>query len=361
MNGITPLVGVVLLLILARDVYATVFVPRGPAGAITGRFYSGAWACWSAVVRRLASGRSRRVWLSRLGPLLVPATLVLWGAELILGFALIYYPWANQFILPDRVGEFSAWGTAFYYSAYSATTLGVGDIFPRSMGLRIVSAVEAASGFALFSFAISYLVSIYSTLSNATAQAVEIWHLVGRDEGKDPVDALITVIDRDGETDLVKWLVGVSSRLAMVTQSGGQYPLIRYFHEPEDGRAFPVAIADLLELLTLARSLLAPARFPSLSAGIITVTIWRLARQYVTEGARRVGGSTVSEESLQRERVSSYRQARRRLAAAGVPLREESESWECYSRLRAEWDAEDRRFRDALGYPLRLPESQRRA
>jgi hypothetical protein len=348
------LAGVLMLALLAKDAYSTVFVPRGPAGPVSARFYRGAWAAWSFAVRQLASEESRRVWLSRLGPLLVPLTLLLWSAQLIVGFALIFYPRAGTFITPDGVGGFPQWGTAFYYSAYSATTLGVGDIYPRGLTLRIVSTVEAAGGFALFSFAISYLISIYSALSNATSQAVEIWNMVGRQDGNDPVDVLIAATrDAETERDLVNLLSGIATRLAMVSQSGGQFPLVRYFHESDNGRALPLAIADLLELLTLCRAVIDPRRYPSLAAGIVSSTVWRVGRDYATQSAQRAG-TAGDLEATERDRATAYRDARRRLQDAGVSLRDDDAAWAAYATLRAAWDHENRRHRESLGYPTTL-------
>ncbi len=172
MSWLAAIAGVIVLLTLVWDVYSTVFVPHGPAGPVSRRLYASAWSGWRRVAGRLPP-ESRRHRLSLLGPLLVPLTVLTWFSMLVVGYALIYYPWAEAFLVsPPEVGKFPSWAKALYFSGYSATTLGVGDVVPRGVVLRFVSVLEAAHGFMLFSVAVTYLLSIYTVLNRATALAV---------------------------------------------------------------------------------------------------------------------------------------------------------------------------------------------
>jgi hypothetical protein len=331
-------------------VHATVFVPRGRAGPIARRLYVGAWSVWkhSSVHLPLEQRRHR---LALLGPLLVPLTFLVWGSLLIVGFALIYYPWAEAFVIPPELDDIPAWGSALYYSAYSATTLGVGDIFPQGLALRLVSVLEGAYGFALITVSISYLLSTYSALNRATALALEISQFVGRVDGRDPVDVLITVAQLDNEHEIVHWMGRALSIFTTVVQSEGQYPLLHCFHVPDDDRALPVAITDLLEVVVLARSLLLPAHFPLLSCSSFGAAIERTARRHFDEGARMFGSEPTDDSETKRERRRSYLSARKRLETAGVRLREDAQAWSTYARLRASWDYQNHSIRVHFGYP----------
>lgn len=350
MSWLAPLAGVIVLLTLLWDVYPTVFVPRGPAGPVSRRLYASAWDGWRRIADQLPA-ESRRHRLSLLGPLLVPLIVLTWACILIVGYALIYYPWAGAFIAsPSELEEFPAWAKALYYSGYSATTLGVGDVVPRGMALRFVSVLEAAHGFMLFSVAITYLLSIYSALNRSTALALEISRFLGRDEGQEPADLLIAMASSGAERDVVEWMARTSSSLASVVQWEGQYPLLHYFHIPDDDRALLVALTDLLEVVTLARSLLCPNHFPALSEGPVTTSLERLARRHLTAGAGRFGRDDRGTGGLERERRRRYAEARRRLEAAGVPLREDGQAWRAYERLRPGWDVADEGVRTHFGY-----------
>ncbi len=351
MTWLAPFVGVIILLALLHEVYSTVFVPRGGAGPVSRRLYAGAWHGWRRVASALPSRRRRR-WLSLLGPLLVPLTVVAWFSILIAGYALIYYPWAGSFVAsPSVLGSVPSWAKALYYSGYSATTLGVGDVVPRGMALRFVSVLEAAHGFVLFTVAVAYLLSIYSALNRSTALALEISRFVGRAEGKEPADALIAMAHSGAEPDVREWMARTFSILASAIQSERQYPLLHYFHIPDDDRAPPVALADLLEVVTLSRSLLSPTHhFPALSGGPASAALERLARHHLVEGAGNFGRPTPDSNALGQERRRSYLEARKRLQAADVPLRDDEQAWPAYEQLRSGWDAADGRVRAHFGY-----------
>lgn len=270
---------------------------------------------------------------------------------LIVGYALVYYPWAGSFVVPSELNGFPAWGKALYYSGYTATTLGVGDIFPRGLALRLVSVLEAAHGFTIITLAITYLLSVYSALNRTTALALEISRFVGRADGKDPVDLLIGMVHSGSEQEVLQWMGRALSSVTSIVQSEGQYPLLHYFHAPDDDRAFPVAVADLLEIAALFRSLLSPAQFPSLSQRMTGAAIERIAGQHFSEGARTFGGEPESDKEIERNRRMSYLSARKRLEASGVPLREDSQAWPVYLQYHVGWDYANRSVRAHFGYP----------
>ncbi|MDP9311454.1 MAG: ion channel [Chloroflexota bacterium] len=351
MIWLAPILGVALLLTLLRDVYSTVLVPRGQAGPVTRGLYAGTWSAWRWFGDRL-HGQQRRRWLSLLGPLLVPLTVVMWVTMLVASYALIYYPWAGGFTVSSSGNQaLSAWTKALYVSGYSATTLGVGDVVPDGVVLRLLIVLEAGHGFILFSLAVTYLLSIYTALNRSTALALEISQFVGRAAGKHPADVLITMARSGTERDVLDWLARTASIMASVAQSEGQYPLLRYFHVPDDDRALPVVLTDLLEIATLARSVLSPAHFPAMAEGPVSPMLERLIQHHLHEGVRKLGPDATDGTVLERERRESYQAARQQLEAAGVAVRAEPEAWPAYARLRAGWDTKNRRIRTRFGYP----------
>jgi hypothetical protein len=157
-------------LALLVDVFGTVFVPRGGAGFVTSRLYRFVWAGWMRAAAR--AGRHRRSILALAGPVLLPLTVAVWVAELVGAFALVYRPFVEQFSVPQS-GAGPSWVTSLYVSAYSATTLGVGDVYASTSWLRLLMTLEAGLGFALFSISITYVLSVYGALLRATALALQ--------------------------------------------------------------------------------------------------------------------------------------------------------------------------------------------
>ncbi len=340
-------VGVILLCALINDIFATVFVPRGKGGPITRRIFSGAWFVWRWIGNHLPEQR-RRSWLAYLGPLLVPVTVLAWGSLLIIGFALVYAPWVSDFsISPPESGPMADWALALYYSGYSAVTLGVGDVTPNGTFPRLLAVTEAGFGFAIITVTVSYLLSVYSARSQATILSLSVCRFIGRGDGDDPVSLLIDVAESGAEQEVTDWLGRIEVILVEFIELEGQYPLINYFHEPEDDRALPIAISDLLDLVTISRTLLSPERFPALATGPTTRVIERIGLNYLQQTSTI---ATAGENTLGEERRKRYDDARWRLEGAGVPLRDDEKAWPAYDALRSEWDMADERIREWLGY-----------
>lgn len=341
------ILGVVLLCVLIVDVYVTVFVPRGRAGLIASRTYSFAWNMWRKIGGRWPEER-RRNWLAQLGPLLVPVTVLVWGTLLIVSFALIYAPWVQDFgISPPESGPMADWAKALYYSGYSAVTLGVGDVIPNGTFPRLLAVAEAGFGFAIITVSVTYLLSVYSARNQATIVAVAISRFIGRRDGADPIDVLIATAQCGTEAEVSDWLGRLSADLVALVALEGQYPLVNYFHEPKDDHALPIALSDLLELVTLCRALLSPDRFPELAMGPTTQSVERIGRHFLRETStiKTDGDNTLGEERRRR-----YEDARSRLEDGGVSLRNEDEAWSLYDAIRSGWDMPDERAREWFGY-----------
>jgi hypothetical protein len=343
---VAVLLGVLLLGVLVLDVFRTVFVPRGHAGPVTRRVYRWTWDCAHRLSRRSTRPRHR---LAHVGPLLLPLTIVLWALELVLAFGLVYVALSDRFVVPTRSGELDSFSTALYVSGYSATTLGVGDVYAGDALTRLLMVVEAALGFALFTVAVTYLLSIYNALQRSTALAAEIASYLGEEEwgageGRTQTCALLA-----GD-ELVAWLPGVASRISETTQAQEQYALLSYFHVPDDHRALPVALGRLLEVLTVCRTLLDPQRFALQATGQTVVFASHTAVHHAVLRAQVVGGDPPDEDDLRADRGEAYARARAALQAAHVPLRPDAEARVRYDAARAEWDGADLALQTHFGY-----------
>ena len=343
------LIGAVLLALLVWDLHATVFVPRGPAGPLARRLYRLCWRVWHRVVGDRSPGARRR--LAWLGPLLIPLTVLLWAGLLLLGFMLLLLPYARNFEVDGAVA-FAPWFNALYISAYSVSTLGVGDVTPNGELARLIMVVAAASGFVLITVAVTYLLSVYGSLERMTALAFEIHRFVGRGEAGTPPDVLVTVATTDSADELSGWLSSTATSLSQVVQSDDEFPLLHFFHMPDE-RALPLALSDLLEVVTLCRTVLCPQTFPALAGGLVSAGTERVARSYFIGLDRKFRDSRLMDQDARvtQERRAAFEWAWARLSAAGVPLRPQDEAWTRYAATRVTWDAASARLRSQFGYP----------
>lgn len=347
---LSVLAGLILLAVLVLDVFLTVFVQRGGPGPVTGLAYRVIWRCWRRMSRRCPEPR-RRALLSLAGPFLVPVTVLLWATELVVGFALVYLPFVPRLSYPPGQAPLDPVTAALYVSGYSATTLGVGEVYATDALVRLVMTAEAGAGFALFSVSTAYLLSVYGAIHRSKALAIEVAHFLDLPGGSDAVDVLVEAVREGREAEVASWLSSVTSRLIQAIEAQEQYPLVQYFHVASDDRALPLSLPPLLELLTASRAMLDPDRLPELARSRGTAFGLRTATWYVTEGASGLRSPLLTSTIGDGERLACYAGARDRLLAAGIPLRPDEQARERYLEMRRAWDESVLAVLEHYGYP----------
>lgn len=237
-------VGTVLLLLLAWDVFATTFHPTGRAGPVSRTQYR---LVWSAA-RRLgwgAGGPRPRI-LMFAAPLMALATIVQWAFLLVIGHTALYLPHMEAFHY--GTGAFgSAAQEALVYSGIVASTLGLGDVVPPDGPLRYLTVTEALGGFGLLTVSVSYVLAIYRELiaARGLARAIAAYLPPAEpDESSGPgAEAL------EGRQE------ELASRLLQVAEAQHQFPILHYFRPSDLRHALPVQLDRLLRLYELeARS-----------------------------------------------------------------------------------------------------------
>ncbi len=167
MSAVSIIVGVVLIAVALNDVFHTLLRP-----ASTGRLTT-------LVFRAMWSLSRRRGPLTIGGPLTILATIGVWIALVALGWALIYLPhvpdgFTYSGVDPDDYHPFLE---ALTYSLVALTTLGLGDAVPTDPVIRLLSPLEALTGFALLSAAVSWFLQLYPALARRRALAIELTSL----------------------------------------------------------------------------------------------------------------------------------------------------------------------------------------
>ena len=229
--------GTLLIGLLFADLLMTVFHPQGHGGPLHRRLNRLLWSTLRCSMKGL-QGATKDRFFALCGPLIAVFSVGTWGLWLILSFTLLYYP--HRSFLWSETGE-STWLDVFYFSGYVASTLGIGDIVPVTAALRLLTVVEAMSGFALFAIATTYLLAVYQHVAKEQVIALE---LAGR---------LIFEDSQQTQASIGSWGHSTARGLLEVAQAHGQYPVLHYFRPAEPERALVVQVGRLLEVLDSVR------------------------------------------------------------------------------------------------------------
>jgi len=121
----------------------------------------GTWALWTGVAVKLPP-RPRQSALNAYGPLMLLSLFALWAACLIVGFALLQWGFGSHL---DLVRGQPGFGADLYMSGTTFFTLGLGDVTPNDPIARILTVVEAGTGFGFLAVVIGYLPVLYQAFS----------------------------------------------------------------------------------------------------------------------------------------------------------------------------------------------------
>ncbi|HWT02918.1 MAG TPA: potassium channel family protein [Pyrinomonadaceae bacterium] len=348
--------GLSILLLVVYDVYATILHARGRSGPIGETLNRTIWRAARFLAFRFSRPRRHRL-LNVVGPTLLPLLIIVFIALLVLGFAFVYYPrMPENFSVQPGVGAADTpWVSSLYFSGVTLTTVGYGDIAPRTMGMRLTSLFESASGFALISLAITYLITVYRALERKRAVALSFYHQA--EEGAN-VAAFIAHHFVAGR------FYGLTTTLRMATrdiqgllESHVEHPVIHYFHPLEVYKSLPRMLFLSLEICAVIRSCLDDEEYAetvnhpevrTLEASSRHVLHALLSSLELERRSRRRKETPFEESRRWRAR---FEQTVAQLKEAGIKMRADGASaWEFYRARREEWEAQLHRFSSHLGY-----------
>ncbi|WP_230555215.1 potassium channel family protein [Rhodococcus sp. I2R] len=220
MTWISTIAGALLIALGLRDIYATLWHPRG-LGTVSRAIFATVWRVARATSRR---GNA----LGSVGPVGIVLTAMTWAMLLVVGWALIYLPhivdgfyYSSSLTLQDSSNPVKA----LYLSIVTAATLGFGDITPAYSALRIAIPLQALMGFILFTAAISWVLQVYPALVKRRAAARQL-SLLSRTDGERTV--------RDGEASIAyQVLASVTAALTQADMDLAQYSETYYFRDPQ--------------------------------------------------------------------------------------------------------------------------------
>ncbi len=349
--------GLALLLLVVFDVYATVLHASARYGPIGERLNRAVWRDARWVAFKL--GRSRRhKFLSVVGPLMLPLLIAAYIVSLIFAFALIYYPRLPAHFVYSHEPTDSNLLDALYYSGVTLTTLGYGDIVPRTTIARTVSIIEATTGVALISLSITYLITVYSALERKRSVALSLYHQAG--EGADAA-ALIAHHFYDGRFyGLRDTLRQVTRDIQQLLEAHVEHPVIHYFHPHEVYKSLPRILFLLLETCAVIRTSLDADEYAELRNYPEVRTLEASARHVLVELVssldleRRERPRKLTPREKEEDETrwhARYDQNVERLRRSGIATRRDEESARReYREQRMEWESALQRLSLHLGY-----------
>lgn len=347
MDRLLVAAGTLIVVLAVADIFFTVLFPASRHGPVRKPLSQGIWRLFR-LAGRMTGGRTRRNLLSYSGPTVIAVTMIVWFLLLVSGFAMVYKPVLGTAITAAQGPTDTGWATAFYYSGFTLTTLGIGDVVATSDGYRLIGVLEAALGFAYFSMAITYFLSVYSNLTGRNAFALGLHHLTGKTG--DAAQLLARLADGG---DLASARQHLSSKAAFLRQTYQEhlfYPVLRHFHYREPCYALPRILLIALETSALLRSALD-------RDGNATI-IDSSALDEMHEGALALLGALVpnaEQRSPDPEEVDAWRsrydEAREVMRAAGIDVRHDADAGRRdYVAQRVRWDAKLHALADVLLY-----------
>jgi len=242
------LAGIVLIAGVMTDAFQTMVLPRRATLRVrlSALFYRWAWQFWGAISRVIREPRARERFLGNFGPLSVILLLALWVLLLITGFAMLQWGIGSHLVTPDGRSGFAY---DLYMSGTTFVTLGLGDVIPTSDSARLVTVLEAATGFSFLAVLVGYLPVLYQTFAQ---REVDVW-LQAVHAGTPPsVAGVLTRYTRRRETTaMVNRMTDWERWVAQLLDTHLSHTPLAYFRSQHFGQSWVGALTVVLDLCAM--------------------------------------------------------------------------------------------------------------
>lgn len=227
---VSTVLGAAIIVYGLTDVFLTLVHPHA-RGRLTRGIFAGIWRLTDRLGRRARAAA---------GPIAAITVVVTWAATQAVGWAFVYLPHIPEgFLYTEGIdpAEYLNFFEALYFSLVSLSTLGFGEVVPTDAALRIVSPLQAVTGFALLTGAATWLLQLFPTLGRRRAAALSLTFL-----GRADYPRKLHEMDAAAAASV---LHGVAQQMAGVRVDLSQNPESYYFREGEAptslGHALPIA------------------------------------------------------------------------------------------------------------------------
>ncbi|MFB3915822.1 MAG: potassium channel family protein [Terriglobales bacterium] len=337
MHVLVGIAGFAIILIILGDAFETIILPRRVTRKIrlTRLFYRNTWLPWRALATRVRDRKLRESLLSLFGPMSLLMLLVLWAVAMIVAFAMLQWACGSKLYAHDMPPGF---GMDLYVSGTNFSTLGIGDIIPRSGMARFLTALEAATGFGFLALVIGYLPVIYQAFSRRESHI----SLLDARAGSPP--AATELIRRYAESralnEIEPLLLEWEHWAAELLESHISYPVLALFRSQHSNESWVGALTSILDTsaLLIVGVETAPARQAQLTFAMARHAVVDLAQVLQTPPLRPEPDRLPAEALVRlRNMLRQYRVPLRDGIAAGEKLSELRRMYEPYVNALADY------------------------
>lgn len=336
MDWLSHLLGFGIIFGVLTDIYLTVLYPRSGKNTLSLLLSKGAWEFFRHLAR-LTWGKDKHI-LSFCGPTLLITVVVVWVCSLTLGFALLMWPALGNGIQASQGKTPTDFATAVYYSGFTLTTLGVGDLVPKTGLWRVTTIIEAALGFSIITATITYLLSVYNALNRRNTFALSLFHRAANQANA--VDLLVR-LKGFGQFELATQEISSITRdLLFLLESHHAYPVLHYFRFQEAHYSLARMALISLDLVTLIRTALEHQRYQPLieSAAVAELEnggldlLYQIADSFLNK-------RTLSQPEVKQDWREAYFKAVHRLQSQGIEtVSDLQQGADRYVALREQWN-----------------------
>lgn len=334
MNWLIQAVGIGAIIIATIDIFITVLYPRTGNSIISLPIGKATWQVFRWIADRIKNDRI----LAYCGSVVLIAITLVWTTLFVIGFALIFWSALGEGIQASQGKTPTDFGTAVYYSGFNFTTLGVGDLVPKTTVCRLVTIFEAALGFATFTVTLTYLLSVLEALKQRNIFALSLHHRTGTKANA--AELLLDWGVHSEYSNAKQDVANMARDLVELLESHKSYPILHYFRFPEAYYSSARMILITMDTATLIKTALHYNEHKTLiesnavvelhSSGLYTLE--RLADFFLPE----VSVNSYSSETQWRE---WYYQVIQQLQCKGIHTPEDIEKGaDKYVSLRREWN-----------------------
>jgi hypothetical protein len=238
-----------LIFVIFVDAFEAMILPRRVRRGypLVRIYFRSTWELWRAAAKLFPPGWRRIGWLSFFGPLSLFGLLELWAAGLITGFALLHWSLGTALTFPHSGDD--GFGTYLYFSGTTFFTLGYGDIVPNGAGGRVLSVIEAGTGFTFLAGVIGYLPVLYQAFSR---REVPISMLDARAGSPPSAGELLRRLGNSRALGSVGTLLHEWERWsAELLESHLSYPVLSFYRSQHDNQSWVGALTTILDTTAL--------------------------------------------------------------------------------------------------------------
>lgn len=269
MDGLIQIAGIGIILTIFADVYLTALYPRSGRDTLSLLLSKKIWEIFRQASHLPIIG-GRHI-LSHCGASLIIIVVVFWVCSLTLGFALLMWPALGQGIQASQGRTPTDFATALYYSGFSLTTLGVGDLVPKTAWWRVLTILEAAMGFSVITATITYLLSVYSALNRRNTFALSLYH---RSSNTANTAELLVGLKGFGQFEMAAQEISAITRdLLFLLESHHAYPVLHYFRFQQPHYSLARIALVSLDLATIIKTALHPQTYKPLISSSATTEL----------------------------------------------------------------------------------------